>query len=377
MAKAIVGFVSNGLEHPIRALVSVVRESNVRDNGKFYGPAPEDDCPCGSHREARRCHRAADHTWIAERPPALLTDARTGYANPGCYARSGNDCDEELTLEHFITDDVLESISADGRAVMVEGAAWQGPDVKQKTIGLKSLSSRMLCRRHNTALWPLDSTASAFFRHFRDDQLDVMRFRGNDFQRDFTLVSGPYLELWMLKVIWGAIEANAMELDGSPAYRFRLGVTTQMLAEILWRGAEWPKHWGMYVLPDDSFDPDQPVKQNSVRLRLASMGSEVLGGFIQIAGFEFLISFEMPPVKRNYRPCGLTFARVGFPTRSWKMFAFAWPEVGHSIINVVSRVPPNVNFTVPHNARAATFANQILPGSLNVTSGAPEQGAGS
>ena len=35
-----------------------------------------------------------------------------------------------------------------------------------------------------------------------------------------------------------------------------------------------------------------------------------------------------------------------------------------------AQVPPNVNFTVPPNARAASFYNQILPGSLNVTSGA-------
>jgi hypothetical protein len=69
-----------------------------------------------------------------------------------------------------------------------------------------------------------------------------------------------------------------MEVKGSPAYRFRLGVTTPMLAEILWLGADRPTHWGMYVLHNQR--PDHAVKHNSVRLRLASMGSEVLGGFI-------------------------------------------------------------------------------------------------
>ena len=368
---------SQGLEHPIRKLESVVREANVRDNGRFLGPAPEDDCPCGSRRQAQRCHRAADHSWVAERPPALLAGPRTGYSNPGCYARSSNDCDEQLTREHFITDELLETISADKKVVMVQGASWQGPDAKQKTIGLKSFSSWMLCHRHNTALWPLDSMASQFFRYFRDDGLDVMRFQGNDFQRHFTLVSGPYLELWMLKVLWGAIEAKAMEVAGSPAYRFRLGVTTETLAEILWRGAEWPAHWGMYVLTGDQ-NPDRPVKQNSVRLRLASMGSEVLGGFIQIAGVEFLISFELPPVPRIYRPCGLTLQRVGFPKHSWKMFAFAWPEVGHPIINIVSAVLPNTNFLVPADPSAAGLADQPLPGSLHITSGAqqPDASAG-
>jgi hypothetical protein len=93
--------------------------------------------------------------------------------------------------------------------------------------------------------------------------------------------------------LWGAIESKALNLDGRRAYRFRLGVTTEQLTEILWRGADWPSGWGMYVLYDR--DQDEPVKQNSIRIRLASMGSEVLGGFIQIAGFEFLIGFETPP----------------------------------------------------------------------------------
>jgi hypothetical protein len=366
--------VNSGLLHPVRPLTSVVRESNVRDNGKFYGPDPEDDCPCGSRRQACRCHRAADHSWIAERPPALLTDAGTGYANAGCYARSSNDCDEELTLEHYISDDVLESISADTKVVAVKGAAWQ-PDATEKTVGVKSLASRMLCRRHNHALSPLDKMAAEFFRYFRDDQLGVMCFHGNDFDRDFTLVSGTHLELWLLKVIWGAIEAKGMELEGSPAYRFRLGVTTKQLAEILWRGADWPPHWGMYILHNQH--PEHAVKQNSVRLRLARHGSEVLGGYIQIAGIEFLISFEMPPVPRTYRPCGMTIQRVGFPLHIWKMFAFAWPELGHSIINVVSQVPPKVDFTKPPTPFAASVAGQPVPGSLSVSSGAqPDAGTG-
>ncbi|GFG75897.1 hypothetical protein MBOT_32620 [Mycobacterium botniense] len=65
--------------------------------------------------------------------------------------------------------------------------------------------------------------------------------------------------------------------------------------------------------------------------------------------------------------------RVGFPKRSWKMFAFAWPEVGHPIINIVSGVPPNTNFLVPPNPYAAGRADQPLPGSLHITSGVQQQ----
>ncbi|MEZ0054368.1 hypothetical protein ABIA30_005409 [Mycobacterium sp. MAA66] len=301
-------------------------------------------------------------------PPSLLTGPRTGYANPGCYARVSGDCDDELTREHFITDNVLGAISADGKVVVVEGAAWQDKTERRKRVGRASLSRKMLCRRHNNALSPLDKMAAEFFRYFLEDHLDIFKYLGNDerdsFPRAFTMVSGPYIELWMLKVFWGAIEAGAITVDGQTAYRFRLGVTTQQLAEILWRGAEWPSTWGLYILQDH--DHDQSAIPKSIRLRSISMGSEILGGCIQIAGFEFLISFEAPPVPQIYRPCGVTFSRVGFPTDSYKMIAFAWPEVGHPIINVVSQVPPHEDYSVPGNPRAAALHGRIPVGSLRI-----------
>jgi len=366
---AIVGTVNEGLEQAIRRLDErVLRDADVRAS-HWYGPPPEDHCPCGSHRQATRCHRANDGSWIAEPPPPLLNGPRTNYANPGCYARASNDCDEQLTREHFITDDVLRAISADGKVVVVEGAAWQEKTERRRVIGRASLSRKMLCRRHNNALSPLDKMAAEFFRYFLEDHIDIFKYLGNDdresFARGFTMVSGPYIELWMLKVIWGAIEAGAIDVDGKAAYRFRLGVTSQQLAEILWRGAQWPKAWGLYVLLDH--DPDHSSIPKSVRIRPARMGSEILGGFVQIAGFEFLISFETPPVRRIYRPCGITFTRIGFPASSYKMVALAWPEVGRPIVNVVSQVPPHEDFSMPGNPRAAALHGRIAAGSLTVT----------
>ncbi|BBX85445.1 hypothetical protein MAUB_33180 [Mycolicibacterium aubagnense] len=251
---------------------------------------------------------------------------------------------------------------------MVEGAAWQDRTESRKTIGRASLSRTMLCRRHNNALSPLDKMAAEFFRYILEDHLDIFKYLGNDdrasFPRGFTMVSGPYMELWMLRVLWGAIEAGAISVDGQTAYRFRLGVTTRQLAEILWRGAEWPNTWGLYVLLEH--DRDQSFIPKAIRLRPASMGTEILGGFIQIAGFEFLIAFEAPPVPRIFRPCGLTFSRVGFPANSYKMVAFAWPELGHPIINAVSQVPPDKNYSVPGNPRAAALRGHIPTGSLRV-----------
>jgi hypothetical protein len=74
-----------------------------------------------------------------------------------------------------------------------------GQTERRKTIGRASLSRKMLCRRHNNALSPLDKMAAEFFRHFLEDHLDIFKYLGNDdrdsFPRGFTMVSGPYIEL--------------------------------------------------------------------------------------------------------------------------------------------------------------------------------------
>ena len=281
------------------------RSECCRHTNVSTGPPPEDDCPCGSHRQATRCHRANDGSWIAEPPPPLLTGPHTGYANPGCYARASKDCDEELTREHFITDDVLGAISADGKVVVVEGAAWQDKTERRKTIGRASLSRKMLCRRHNNALSPLNKMAAEFFRHFLEDHLDIFKYLGNDdrdsFPRGFTTVSGPYIELWMLKVIWGAIEAGAIEVDGQTAYRFRLGVTSQQLAEILWRGADGPRRGGCTFCSTTTATAH--LYRRLYAFARPAWAVRSSAATFQIAGFEFLISFETPPVRRIYRPC--------------------------------------------------------------------------
>ena len=98
------------------------------------------------------------------------------------------------------------------------------------------------------------------------------------------------------------------------------------------------------------------------------MSSEILGGYVQIAGIEFLIGFETPPVRRLYRPHGLYFMRKGFPVTSWKSIVFAWPDLDHLDTLMVSTAPPSEDFTVSPNPRAASFHHGIAEGSLNVRS---------
>lgn len=353
----------------MRTLGSVVRAAGLRDNGRYFGPDPDDSCPCGSLRLAKSCHRGKDHSWIAVAPPPLLDGPRTGYGNQSCYARSSSDCSRDVTREHWLSADLLKRI-ADHNTVLVEGAAWMSGAETGRQIGVGSLSSKMLCGRHNAALSPLDVTAATFFEYFRDDQLDLATHMGTrEFDRTFTMINGPVLQLWLLKVIWGAIEARTVRVNGRIAERFRLGVTKEQLTEILWRGSPWPAHWGMHLFNHQG-DHHEPVRLNSTRLRLVTAGDEILGGAVRLSGFEFCLAFEHPDAAGVYQPAALTLQRTGFP-RSWKMFAFTWPELGHDPVNATSLLEPNADVFAPPPHRPPLILHRHRPpfptGTIQVT----------
>src|SRR5687768_2006559 len=120
---------------------------------------------------------------------------RTGFAHPDCYANETADCDARITREHYISENVLKCLNV----TEVVGAAWQ-PDPEQLgPASPASLTSRMLCERHNNALSPLDDAGGEFvqallrFDHaLRDGEPPV--------QLEEVVLNGADVERWMLKI---------------------------------------------------------------------------------------------------------------------------------------------------------------------------------
>ncbi|MGW5380697.1 hypothetical protein ACWESM_35160 [Nocardia sp. NPDC003999] len=238
-----------------------------------------------------------------------------------------------MTREHFISAHVLEQIRATSGTIEVGGTTWI-PAGESRAVGINSLTGWMLCARHNHALSPLDEVAGRYFEAMRLDAVSLMSYGPEgEFPCAFTMINGHMLELWLLKVLWGAVATESVRVSGGAAYRFRLGVTSAQLAEILWRGHEWPQHWGFYV-PTAAVDGS--TRMLSTQVRFVSAGPEILGGGVTIAGLEYLIAFERPAAQVVFRPGALTYQRRGY--KNWKMAALCWSEAGHAPINIVSQV---------------------------------------
>jgi len=155
-------------------------------------------CPCGSGKASASCHLDFDGQFRKPRPSLFPPRPPTGFSHRHCYLRSTCDCSEQISREHYISRSVLEQL---GAVIRVSGASWLSPGVKLDTT-TASLTAKILCKRHNEALSPLDTEAGCFFSILTNVLTDLER-KSLSRKPKFHLVCGEALELWMLKVACG------------------------------------------------------------------------------------------------------------------------------------------------------------------------------
>ncbi len=115
----------------------------------------------------------------------------TGYSNPKCYARALGDCNKKISVEHYVSRQVLELWSDKG--IVTTNLPDLGNEKLLSEIPVKALGGKMLCERHNHALSGLDQVGVNFCRFIRNQPV----------QPKYNVLNGFDLERWMLKLFLG------------------------------------------------------------------------------------------------------------------------------------------------------------------------------
>lgn len=224
---------------------------------------PMEPCPCGSKLAVSRC------CWVNGellKPPARITvpGPRTGYAHPKCYARAFNDCDRTISGEDYISYNILEQI---GGPLTVSGLTWL-QDGTTKELPLRALRANILCRRHNTALSPIDATIGQLFRRLvSPEELDT----SNSDEPKMYLFSGHDLERWLLKVLFGVAEAGVADHSAGS-----LGIhSVRQWLDVLFENKRFPKRHGLYVHAEIG---TKKTVENGVALSLISNAANGIYG---------------------------------------------------------------------------------------------------
>ncbi len=245
-----------------------------------------------THLEQRR-----GDTWLRVKVPNITPPPpRTGLPNPQCYLASSLDCSRTMSGEHYVSESVIKAL---GGEFKISGFPWQ--DVGQEqVIGINSLRSKVLCKRHNEAFSPIDEAAKKFFGVLYSIIADISGESGDRDGTDWYLVSGEMLELWLTKTLFGLYPKIAAK------GRIRLSATQTIsvtrLRRTVKRGRLLPPD-GLYMeIPTEKIGTYEP------KLNLAPLSvfdQEVVGLRWSIFGFAFDFAFDtsslnMEPFKSKY-----------------------------------------------------------------------------
>ncbi len=243
---------------------------------------PYDPCYCGSDKKVKFCHPLKNRRGDIPRPSASNCKPPgppTGFAHLACYARQLNDCSVEISGEHLFSEVMLKLlVGADGKFART-GYPWQAEGEFQ-SLTPATCKANVLCKRHNNALSPLDTTAGAFFKAI----LKTPEFLQNHELR-VLILSGDDLERWILKTLCTHIVVTR-----------KFGANWEPPLEwlsILWGMKPFPPQCGLYFNHEVGQSmPDTPM----VALRvLTSEGmAGATGAVVELGAYRLALAMVPP-----------------------------------------------------------------------------------
>lgn len=295
-------------------------------------------CPCGSGKAIEACHLdPIDNQLRIARPKLTPPGQKTGLAHPKCYLRGTFDCSEDISREHYVSKNVLAQIGQSAKLIRVKGVPWV-KEGTHKDMSLDSLAANILCRRHNTALSPLDEGAGRFFSVLTKVLVDLNRKTLSRKPR-FHLVSGEALELWMLKIACGLYYGIGMK--AGLRVENSIAIDDQKIISAFFQG-RWEPRAGLYLLaaPGEAKTVDFGVSlaalTDDVRKHFAGARVHTNGiGFDLLFDTEGVTPGEWSGLTR--RPTELVFQR----NRREHHVILSWPLGTPEASITFSGSPPN------------------------------------
>lgn len=275
---------------------------------KKFNPNLEEKCPCNETDKLLKdcCFFPPSH--IRKKVPSIFPPSpNTQIATPNCYLSFTNNCSPDLSGEHYMSKSVLKII---GNKIAIGGAPWL-PRGTTKEIGINSLTSNILCVRHNSALSKLDAEAGNFFKTVLKNMSNLST-KSISRKNFFALISGEAIEMWMLKVAIGLFYSktaakNGVCLIGTQEF------DVQRVYEILLTRI-WDQGCGLYIKLNTGsvLNPNGPIGVAPIS---DSSNKKMIGAEIIVLGMEFMIIFDQDGLNTqgfiqegwHYRPSEILF----------------------------------------------------------------------
>ena len=206
----------------------------------------------------------------------------TSYSHPKCYAQSTCKCSKKISAEHIISKNLLKVFERN-KTVRISGLPWMEKE-KFTRISSQSVKSKVLCKRHNELLSPLDAEAGKFLRCIQGFDDDFNSPNPKDEEQE---LNGHTIEKWMLKTVCGLIASNQIMPKGD---RTVLALK-EIYIDLLFNDMKWPENWGLYFRYTVG---EQIHKYDCFGVSCHTGGGEVKGAEFLINNFKFFLVLGQP-----------------------------------------------------------------------------------
>jgi hypothetical protein len=280
-------------------------------------------CPCGSNKEIKFCCLQLDNTLNKKYYGVLPKGPITGHAHPDCFLSATSDCCRKISAEHYISQSILRSIrKGEEKLIRFSGAAWLKGE--ERLLSPTALTSKILCRRHNSLLHPLDDAALALTRAFVRT-FDADKFGG---ENSLILTSGHAFEAWAIKLAVGCVHSGTFADDHGKSLKDNAFLPPALLPAL--RAEPLQHGCGLYMQVGVGFEtPGHPPFQVAPFLMSHLGQTRIVGATFAIFGVIFRILFDPEGIPENqseegwaYRPGIIQFTRSDFASA----LALSWSD---------------------------------------------------
>lgn len=200
-----------------------------------------------------------------------------------CWAKKLGNCVDSISREHIISRGLFES-----EKIKVKGLPWCKK--QEKEIGLSSLTSKMLCKKHNNQLSQVDEEGARAFSTFRK-MMRITKVRRKIKMKNPNLleyyIDGKLFERWFLKTLIN-ICYNTEYPIGSDSDQ--LGYPSKRLVEIAFGEKEFSGNSGLYFVIKEGHIIDSG---DFVYFAPLYYGEKyICGGMFKFMGFRILLFLE-------------------------------------------------------------------------------------
>jgi hypothetical protein len=198
-----------------------------------------------------------------------------------CWAESLGNCSDTLSGEHTVS----KGLFTDDR-VVVQGLSWCKDE--PKTIGLSSLTRKILCTHHNSGLSPVDDAAIAAFNAFRES-VRLTDIREKIKERRWTVVhlplNGDLLERWFLKTLINITIGGIQKIGPKSTTP---GEPSSDLVEIAFGHRKFVPNAGLHNSAEAG-EMINSIDMVTIAPFFDSKNEYVLGGTFSFRGFRFML----------------------------------------------------------------------------------------